>query len=574
MKAICGFWGLILLLGIGCAQQQDWTRLYFRDSRGVIPDVAACDSQSSIIAAGRLIPTTVEDYDAVLVKYSSSGQLLWDRQIGNSGRSELPCAIAIGPDNSIYLAMRRAQSDPQIFLQRWSSAGTLLWQQFLNPSAGYDDVKQMTFNTATNQLELLIDTEGIGMNVARLLVSNQGAVIATHLYEPPASLAQNEYGVGMIRLNANTTVIAVKMMDEPGNLFASPKTRLLWMRNDGVILQESLYPLEANGLERDSAGNLWMVGGYWNTSVERMQLRACKVHAQTGAVLTQWDSQPVEQGDYVPDVMVPLSNRLLISAAVQESFNWRAWTGLYGADGALLGTGSLSATMRRPIRAIANDFHAAYLLMGNFDSVNERWKPVLQTWRYEGGLMLESAQGGLGNSDEEPVTLVHAPDKSLYLLCQVTQSDSKSAFGIIRLLPPARLQGQVQLQDYAGNLQDKVVEFTLEQGAQTDLTSAPLDANGNYALTAKFTGAVSVRAYAPGWLAKRLNVGLGGQPATLNFSLINGDATRDNRIDDSDLLEVLFSFGMQNPPADLNGDGQVDDVDLLIVLFNFGLQGD
>jgi hypothetical protein len=51
-----------------------------------------------------------------------------------------------------------------------------------------------------------------------------------------------------------------------------------------------------------------------------------------------------------------------------------------------------------------------------------------------------------------------------------------------------------------------------------------------------------------------------------------GDATGDGRVDDADLLAVLFAFGNTcfGCPEDVNGDNFVDDADLLIVLFNFG----
>jgi hypothetical protein len=51
-----------------------------------------------------------------------------------------------------------------------------------------------------------------------------------------------------------------------------------------------------------------------------------------------------------------------------------------------------------------------------------------------------------------------------------------------------------------------------------------------------------------------------------------GDATGDGRVDDADLLEVLFNFGCFGfcGPADIDRNGTVDDADLLIVLFNFG----
>jgi hypothetical protein len=51
-----------------------------------------------------------------------------------------------------------------------------------------------------------------------------------------------------------------------------------------------------------------------------------------------------------------------------------------------------------------------------------------------------------------------------------------------------------------------------------------------------------------------------------------GDANRDGRVDEADLLIVLFQFGEFGfgLQGDVNNDGTVDDADLLIVLFNFG----
>jgi hypothetical protein len=46
-------------------------------------------------------------------------------------------------------------------------------------------------------------------------------------------------------------------------------------------------------------------------------------------------------------------------------------------------------------------------------------------------------------------------------------------------------------------------------------------------------------------------------------SLIPGDVTGDNWVDDGDLLAILSSFGDANPNLDITSDGIVDDADLL-----------
>ena len=46
---------------------------------------------------------------------------------------------------------------------------------------------------------------------------------------------------------------------------------------------------------------------------------------------------------------------------------------------------------------------------------------------------------------------------------------------------------------------------------------------------------------------------------SISVSLTNGDANRDNQVDDADLTAVLFAFGSSEQRADLNEDGTVDD---------------
>jgi hypothetical protein len=133
------------------------------------------------------------------------------------------------------------------------------------------------------------------------------------------------------------------------------------------------------------------------------------------------------------------------------------------------------------------------------------------------------------------------------------------------------------LNDYLPDPTGKTAQFTLTNGSQTDTATVTLSSGGSYSLQTGVTGTVQARVYVPGWLGQRQTLAVGSSGVvTANWSLINGDANRDNQVDDADLLMVLFAFGQTgaNLPADCNGDGAVDDADLLIVLFNFGAVGD
>ncbi|GBC92481.1 hypothetical protein HRbin15_00951 [bacterium HR15] len=143
-----------------------------------------------------------------------------------------------------------------------------------------------------------------------------------------------------------------------------------------------------------------------------------------------------------------------------------------------------------------------------------------------------------------------------------------------------RLSGYITLEQYRGNVigQPITVELRLP-GSTTPLRteSVALQLNGYYTLYQVAPGTYDVAFQGAHWLRKVVrNVAVSGCLSGVNASLVNGDVDHDNRIDDADLLAVLFAFGQtgQNLPADLNGDGHVDDADLLIVLFNFGREGE
>lgn len=139
------------------------------------------------------------------------------------------------------------------------------------------------------------------------------------------------------------------------------------------------------------------------------------------------------------------------------------------------------------------------------------------------------------------------------------------------------ISGQVTLQEYSGSPTGVPITIELFSAGgsiplRTELVN--LTAAGGYTLSQVPPGNYDLAFKADHWLrCIRRNVQVNAACVQgINLSLINGDVNNDNRIDDADMLAVLFAFGSTgvNLPADLNGDGQVNDRDLLIVLFNFG----
>ncbi len=145
---------------------------------------------------------------------------------------------------------------------------------------------------------------------------------------------------------------------------------------------------------------------------------------------------------------------------------------------------------------------------------------------------------------------------------------------------PITLQGTLTLNRYVGNpSQVEVAVQTLMPNTNlvVEQWSGMLSSSGTFSFQPLRPGTYDVAMKGRHFLRKIVRgVQLGdGQTARVQATLINGDVNNDNRIDDSDLLAILFAFGTQGAsPADITGDGRVDDSDLLVVLFNFGQVGE
>lgn len=144
---------------------------------------------------------------------------------------------------------------------------------------------------------------------------------------------------------------------------------------------------------------------------------------------------------------------------------------------------------------------------------------------------------------------------------------------------PSGVFGRVSLQNFVGPLAGRQVTFRIHHpDSQTVLEqhTVVLGADGGYSFASGLTGAKEISLKTGTFLRRRLSVSNLSSCVQVNFFLTNGDVNNDNRVDDADLLAVLFALGLtgSNLPEDLDGNGTVNDGDLLIVLFNSGSVGD
>lgn len=148
---------------------------------------------------------------------------------------------------------------------------------------------------------------------------------------------------------------------------------------------------------------------------------------------------------------------------------------------------------------------------------------------------------------------------------------------------------QITTQTVTGNVNLQFVTSpagqtsTMEFRTPSTLTvvySAPvtLDGSGNYSVSGVPLGTYDVAMKFRSWLRQVIpNVVVSGPTSGVNFSLLCGDASVDNKVDVFDLNQVFTGFGTSGAPgfdfADLDWNGAVDTFDLNITLVNFGLVG-
>ena len=174
-----------------------WTRRYGSPLK--CEDRSWClarDSAGSIIAAGGSIADFNIGWDFLLIKYNQVGDQAWLRRYDSPFHSDdKPAALAVGPDNCLYVAgfskhkpveasiapdaSGAKRTDTDVSLVKYSAKGDALWQRFYNGRAGMDD----------GAAALAIDRAGNCYVVAKVVNRQPGTDITLLKFRADGSLA-------------------------------------------------------------------------------------------------------------------------------------------------------------------------------------------------------------------------------------------------------------------------------------------------------------------------------------------------------------------------------------------------
>jgi uncharacterized delta-60 repeat protein len=103
-----------------------WEQRYSSPGGNNQPNDMALDASGNTYVAGASWVPAQEDFDLLLLKYDSDGDLLWDRTLDNGdGQLDTGYSLAIDPDGNAIVA---GFTEPNAYLVKYSPTGDLLWQ--------------------------------------------------------------------------------------------------------------------------------------------------------------------------------------------------------------------------------------------------------------------------------------------------------------------------------------------------------------------------------------------------------------------------------------------------------------
>lgn len=130
---------LLVVLPVYGQIQQEWAKRFIvpGDGKDIAISVKA-DNAGNICVAGTSKDPGVNEYSIVVVKYSSSGLLLWSARYANA---EKPSAIILDSQSNIIVTGKthgNGNTEDYITL-KYSQSGVLLWDRIYNGTAGSGD---------------------------------------------------------------------------------------------------------------------------------------------------------------------------------------------------------------------------------------------------------------------------------------------------------------------------------------------------------------------------------------------------------------------------------------------------
>lgn len=221
------------------------------------------DRFDNIYVAGKSENPSV--YDIVILKYSSSGSLLWQRSYnGPSNRLDEPSCLAIDDSSNVYITGKSQTSASQYntVIIKYNSSGVLQWVKIINlGSAGVTVPAAMSLSKATGNIYVTgYFMAGSVNEIFTMKINSAGTQQWLKMLSPPSVISSISTSIALD--NQDNVFVCGK-----ANINNSPGLVTLKYNSAGDSMWSKTYTISpsntedcAYGICADSAGNSYVTG--------------------------------------------------------------------------------------------------------------------------------------------------------------------------------------------------------------------------------------------------------------------------------------------------------------------------
>lgn len=213
-----------------------------------LPLFSTIDSSENMYSVGYTL--SVGSGDMILTKYNSSGNLQWQRTLGNSTILERFTSIAVeSGGGNVFTA---GYGNNTSYISKYNSSGTIQFQKSLNHTQA--DTQYMTIDSSNNIY--IIGRRLVGSNFVAVVtkLSNTGTVTwSTTLELSGADITGTAIAVD----SSNNTYVCAGKGSAPATLY------LAKLDSTGSIVwqKETTGAYQAKGIALDSSNNIYVTAG-------------------------------------------------------------------------------------------------------------------------------------------------------------------------------------------------------------------------------------------------------------------------------------------------------------------------
>lgn len=282
----------------------------------------ALDSSANVYVCGKSYSTTSSTYDIQIIKYNTSGTLLWQRQLGGSG-TETGYSVAVdGSGNAFVCGVSDATGANVIQIAKYNTSGTIQWQRRL--SGGTNSSGRSVAVDSSGNVYVCGISDASGSNLSYIAKYNTSGTIQ---WQRSLGAAEG-YSLSL---------------DSSGNIYVcgynlSNGIQIIKCDTSGVILWQRRLVASPNNVGRsvavDTLGNIY-VCGYSNDSGNYDMVFA--KYDTSGTI--QWQRRlSSSSSDYGYSVAVDISGNVYVFGYSNIGGNDDFLVAKLPGDGSLTGT--------------------------------------------------------------------------------------------------------------------------------------------------------------------------------------------------------------------------------------------